>query len=217
MATTIQLTVFFASSALNASGVDGIMPLDLAERYLTTMTNYFKYKAVAVDIYPDIKDANARMVLDQPHQINTAQHDLSVRQLAHARYPHGNGRLPVIFAQLNESSRFPLVKNEDRKRSFLPEILRSEPAMVPLKVCGWVPDEKLITNSWLNFVMINVNRRSVPELVLAHETGHAAGLDHDETKEGANNLMYWGDAFSARGLYDWQMQKIKDAYFTHDV
>lgn len=216
MATTIQLTVFFARSALLASPIDGFSALDLAERYLDTMRGYFKYKGIAVDVYPDIKDADARMVLDQPHPINIAQHDLVVRQLAHARYPHGNGRLPVIFAQLNEASRFPLAKNPDRSARWVPGPFR-KPDWVPLKVCGWVPDEPEITKQWLNFVMVNVNRRSVPEMVIAHEAGHAAGLDHDESTTADSNLMYWGDGFAAKGLHDWQLAKIKGAYFTHDA
>jgi hypothetical protein len=208
MPKTVNLALFWTQDAVRATPRPGMSSADLAKNYIDAARLRFQMYGLALQTYPDSSDPKDGQVLNWPTTINIPQHDLNIRRMAHGVRPVGKG-IPVIFTTLNEASRFPL-KDDG----------------TPMQVMGWVPDkddakEKFITDEWLPFVFINVQRSGIG-YPLAHELGHAAGLDHvlgaDGRKESGDmkNIMYYADWFSASQFTKDQVETISKAYFVDD-
>jgi hypothetical protein len=180
MPTTLKITMFFTMDALFTITENEMPSLELAQRYL----EYTRFTFGCRNWKVDTNEKPILLAFYRP--VSSVMDDLALRAMADAIFPHGEGRLPVIFTTLVEKKRFNFDKD----------------------VCGWVPDEPEVTSQWLDFVLINVGRYSVFRTTLAHETGHAAGLDHVEDP---SNLMFKTE--SAGGLTADQLSTIKNAYF----
>lgn len=196
MAKTMRLVLFWTQDALNKVPQAGFPAAAVAQRYVEDATTLFRQYGIEVKTWPETVGPEGGMILPYPSTINLPEHDLYVRRMAHARYPNGRG-VPVIFATLNERSRVELNKEGE-----------------PLEVLGWVPDEPVVTHEWLNFVFINLMRCSTIGYTLAHELGHAAGLEHEPDDKA--NVMYPGAYFSTNKFTPAQIETIRNAYFVED-
>jgi hypothetical protein len=207
MTDTVKYTVFFAQSAIDNKDPNITPVFDLAKSYFDMAGLTFGMYGIKTDVFPNLAEASSRLILSFNHSICSEDDELSLRQSAHARYPHGDGRLPVIFAPLKEAKRFP------------PKTLKERLFGDPQEILGYVPDgddSPNVVKSWLNFVIINSLRNGAAGRTVAHETGHAAGFDHIDQAgkpQPDTNLMYFKDWFSAKNLDPWQLTKLKAAYF----
>lgn len=196
MPKTINVDLFWTKDALNKTPTPDVSAPDLARRYVENSRDRLKFYGFDLKTTPGATAPTDANTLPWPTTINLPEHDAHVRRMASGKRPNSTA-LTVVFATLNEASRTDLNKDGTS-----PEVL------------GWVPDEQVVLKDWKPFVFINVLRYTSVGYPLAHEIGHAAGLDHVKDSD---NIMFFGAFFTATKFDDGQLKTIEKAYFVENT
>ncbi len=179
----LKLTLFWTDFSGDAASSD------ISAKLLATAKQMLKSHGLGLDVLPKSRTSAFTLpyqgVYEEFPEYQSEKDAGKLRALAHNAYPHGEGRLPVIFVPFET-----------------PQATKGQtwgkPRTGPVDGIGW-----------LTFVLINTRGLAPDRVTLLHESGHAANLDHNT----GDVVNFMANGLKRTVMYEDQVKKLAASYF----
>jgi hypothetical protein len=179
----LKLTLFWTDFSNDGASKD------VSGQLLARAKKMLKEHGLGLDVLPNSRTSEFILPYDGVYEEfpkDQSEKDAGkLRALAHSAYPHGNGRLPVIFVPFET------------------------PQATKGQTWGKPRTGPVDGVSWLTFLLINTRGLAPDRVTILHEAGHAANLDHNR----GDVVNFMAKGINRTVMYENQVKKLAASYF----